>query len=473
MIYGYNGLQAAANGVDPRVQECLLNRAYYHDELVTIFKDVAASDRPSVPTALLSTIINRSVESIFPDEAEIIPPEELVDVVDSLLEETQFYEKLGLIGTEGHVTGTVAIKSVYEQLTKQWTLDIHPAEELIFATDPFNAERIYSVTVRFKYLTDERNVSDGSPKLYWHQERWTDKELLTWPDQIVTEGQLPDYRDEVATVIPHLYGELPLTVIRHKRQLNSPYGQSEITPAMRALARRLAISEAGVDLAGQVISKPMLVRVNDVEQRPIVIKPAGVIDLQGGDTENAQTPSLTALEYQDTPASIFEYQRNLRAKAFSSARVPNPDDELKMRMGATLSAVALKALNQPFIKRTEGLRTQYGKNGVVAHVEKVLRMGKRLSLPEYAPVNELDPASYNLGFTFPPFFEPSIEEVQAEVNLLQSVGLPPETEARRIATLLGIDSEDVIQEMIETAEERQSLGRIDPSLLQPDPNAGA
>lgn len=448
----FTELQAKVFGACHKDQEAFDCRAHYEDDLDHIFKKIEKDDRPTVPAGLCQSIIDRSVSHLFPEGTTArIEDDKLNELLQDINKQTKVLEKLEMIGIEGHVTGTVGLKSVYLPEAQQWTLDIQCVESLHIDHDPLDAEKILAIRIRFRF----KQMEGGLEKEYWYQERWTTIDYTRWLPVPVVPGQVPEFKDDqIDTTVsgPHKYGEIPITIIRHQLVLDSAFGKGEIDSRMKAFSRNLSVSISKTGVADQLIQTPAYVRKNASNKDRISIKPSAVIDIDG-DGDNP--PDFTALEHTQTPESSFKYQEKLKAMAFEAAQVTNPDSEKEMKAGGTVSSVAWKAFNLPFVKKIKKLRIRYGEAGIEAHLEKMLRMGKALSLPEYSAINVEDAASYNVELQYPPFFEPTTTEKQEEVTLYQTADLPPEEQARRIASVLDITDEQIIQDIQSEIEEKK------------------
>lgn len=453
----YSDLDARIYGVDPKDKQAIENWHYYNDDLDHIFKHASHANRPDIPSGLCAEIVDKCVSHLFPEGTTLAPAEDVLqDTVSDLLDQTKLLEKLALIATEGHVGGTVALKSVWllNDLNPRWALDIYSLEAVTVEHDPLDADRIVAIRIRFRY-----EMPDEAGKLteWWWQERWTEAEYTEWLPQRVIKGQVPNFTADMVNAEAsglHSYGEIPITLIQHKLKLNSPYGEPEIDSKMRSYCRALSISVSKSGQADQLIQTPAYVRKNDDAKDNIRITPGAIIDVSSQDGQEAD---LHALEHQDIPEGSREYQRKIRAMAFDAAQVTNPDTEKEMKAGGTVSSVAWKAFNLPFIKKVKQLRVRYGDTGVEAHVEKMLRMGKRLNLPGYESVNVDDLQTYEVQFSYPPFFEPTTEEKMAELYLYKQGNLPAEELARRIAIILDVQDEATIKAIQANIEEERDL----------------
>lgn len=455
----YSELEAKTFGASLKDQEAFKARAYYEDDLDVIFKKVDKDNRPCIPSGLCQSIIDRSVSYLFPEGTTAKIQDEALDkLLQSILQKTKALEKLDMIGVEGHVTGTVGLKSIWLSDEKQWTFDIQCIESLIIDHDPLNAEKISAIRIRFRFIRQE----NGLDKEYWYQEQWTETDYTEWNPIPVVPGQVPEFKPEDINQEksgPHGYGEIPITLICHQLQLDTPLGKGEIDKRMRKFSRALAISLSKTGVADQLIQTPAYVRKNSANKDKITVKPAGVIDV---DTNGEGDPDFGPLEQHEVPESSFKYQDKLKAMAFEAAQVTNPDIEKEMKAGGTISSVAWKAFNLPFMKKIKKLRVRYGEAGVEAHFEKILRMGKALNLPEYGSVNLEDDASYNVELVYPPFFEPTTAEKQEEVTLYQTANLPAEEEAKRVAGVFDITDEALIQAIQDEIEEKKELEKPTP-----------
>lgn len=460
----YSELEAKVFGACQKDQAAFDCRAYYEDDLGHIFKKVDADNRPTIPSGLCQSIIDRSVDHLFPEGTSIKSQDESIDaLVQEIVSSTGLMERLSLIGIEGHVTGTVGLKSVWLPNEQVWTLDIQCLEALHIDHDPLDPEKVLAIRIRFRF----KQVEGGLEKEYWYQERWTVDEYTQWIPIPVVPGQVPEFKDDQRDTTvsgPHEYGEIPITIIRHKLQLDSPFGLGEIDERMKAFSRNLSVSISKTGIADQLIQTPAYIRKNASNKDRISIKAGAVIDVDGDGTN---PPEFNALEHTPTPESSFKYQEKLKAMAFEAAQVTNPDSEKDMKAGGTVSSVAWKAFNLPFVKKIKKLRVRYGEAGVEAHVEKILRMGKALGLPAYSVVNVDDAASYNVELQYPSFFEPTTAEKQEEVTLYQNSDLPADEQARKIAMVLDITDPELILAMQAEIEQKREA-------LQPQPlNMGA
>ena len=457
----YSALEAKVFGISDRDRGAFENRDYYHDNLENIFKDVPKKKRPYVPSGLCSEIINTSVDALFPEETTMaISDQAKQPLLSEILEQTKILKKLKYIATEGHITGTVALKSVYLADQARWTLDVQCLEAIEVDCDPLDPESILSVRLRFRYGV---KTAQGEIEYYWHQERWSEAEYTEWLPQKEVAGKAPDFTEAMVNAEasgPHGYGMIPITIIQHTPHMDTPYGLPMITPVLKAFSRRLAVSLSKLDDSVQLHLTPSYKRINDRYRQVIDFVPGQVYDLEGGDST---PPSLDAIDHGIIGEEPFKYQQALKAKAYEHARVTNPDVEAEMRASGTISSVAWKAFNFKFIKMIKNLRKQYGDLGVEQHIRKILIMGKNLGLPEFAGINPDSLSTYQVELQYPAFFEPTVEEKTAEILLAKEANLPTDELARRIAATLDITRDEIILEIQKNIEnERASL---DPSPL--------
>ncbi len=455
-------LMMSAYGVPERVKAIFENRNYYEDNLKALFFDEPEGDRPHVPSGLIPAIIHKCVSMVLPEGTMVKPKDEAggaAELLAQIVEDMRLDEKLTTIGTEGHVTGTVALKSVWPSDgqgggLQRWTLDILPAEAIEVDHDPLDVEVIQSVRVRFRYEQPER----GEMVRYWWQERWTATEYTEWIAQRDIEGKLPEFTDaniNTETSGPHQYGEIPITLITHGYQLNSPYGESEITPTLKAIARELAIQISKQGINSQFSLNPVIKRINDISGGSIRIKPGAIIDLQG---DGLLQPDMAVVDMGDIPPNSLEYVNRLMAQAYASAQVTNPAVEAEMTTGNGISSVAWKAMNFAFVKKIKRLRIQYGDKGIESHLEKVLRMGHAHGIPGHESINPEDATTYGVQMSYPEFFELTPLEKIELLNLYSMAKLPEADYARRIAMLLDIQDEGEIQAIAQNiADERAAM----------------
>lgn len=458
----YSKTEAQVYGLPVKDQDAFENRHYYEERLKEIFKGVPEDIRPNIPGGLIPSIIDRSVSHIFPEGTQLkTSKEDLADVLKAITDDTQILNKLGFIATEGHITGTVALKSVCLDKTA-WTLDVYPLEAISVEHDPLDASIVQAIRFRFRYVAKV----NGEEKTFWWQERWTAIDYTEWIPQQATEGVMtpPNFTEDNINREAsgsHDYGEIPVTVISHKLQLDSPYGRSEITSQLKAYARALSVSLSKVDVASQLITTPAYKRKNDQNKDRIQIKPGAVIDIDG---DGQLDTDFAPLEHPATPESVFTYQDKIKALAYESCNVTNPDVEKEMRAGGTVSSVAWKAFNFNFIKKVNNLRTRYGVNGVEAHIQKILRMGHALQLPDYSTVIPEDLSTYEVQLVYPPFFEMTDEEKLTRLVLLKQSSLSEQELGQQIAMLHGIDEQEAIDEIISNIENERAL--LEPTQLR-------
>lgn len=457
----YSLLEAQVFGVSANVKTAIDNRHYYEDNLDELFKLLSKDDRPKVPGGLCSAIIDKSIDFLFPEGTKVQSGNDAMQsLLIKILDDTRLIEKLGSIGLEGHIGGTVGLKSIWLKNDKRWTLDIHPVEALEVEHNALDPEEILTIRIRFQY---EAKNAKGETELWWHQERWTAIEYTEWYPQRVTPGKLPDFTDKEINLEasgPHEYGEIPITLITHKLQVDSPYGLPEITDTLKRYCRAYTISLSKVEVAAQLVATPAYKRINDKNKDPISIKPGTVIDIDGdGDLES----DIAALEHPEIQESVFKFQQAVKALAYEHCRVTNPDVEAEMRSGGTISSVAWKAFNQHFISKILRLRVRYGEHGVEAHLKKIFRMGKSYHIPGYDGLDLENPEKDEIEIVYPPFFEPTVDEKVAEIGLYKMASLPAEELGRKIAMVLGIEREEVVLQIISEIEHERDL--LEPTIV--------
>lgn len=439
-------------------------RYYLEDDLTEIFAGRVKSfeNLPTVPAGVIAEIIDKSVSFLFPEGTNVRASDEQAQpAIDELVEQLGLLDQLPNIGREGHIQGTVLLKSNLVEdpggpRQSRWNLEIVPAEHFTLDVDPLDPNKLNSIRIRFKYYAQDEY--SGKIKQFWHQEIWTGEEVLVWNDIEVVSNIVPDFpQSEINRKLSgeHGYPELPFTVVKHSIVNGSPYGEGELTETMKAYARQLNISYHKAGRACQLISEPMYKRVNAVETNPIAIASGTIVNLQSVGSQDADFAAVDPPQLQD---AVFNWQKTLRAKMFDLAQVTNPDIEKEMKAGGTVSSVAFKQFNLPFIKKIEGLRRQYGLRGIEAHLAKLLRMSGELQVLDA-------PADLTVQLQYPSFFDPTPEEQLAELALLKQAYLPPDEMARRVAQMLNIQQSELIDAIQREIEDERAMLKMQTQLI--------
>lgn len=440
---------------DDRCGLAVENRLYYEENLPVLFSNVADPDEvPSTPSGLCAAIVDTLLTQVYPEGMTLtISNDKLEKALKEIEQSTGILDKSENIGLAGFLSGTAGLKSIWDKEAGTWGLDIFTSEHLIIEHDELNPEAIQSIIIRFRFMKAVKQY--GKEEEFWWQEKWTATDYTEWFPERVQEGKEPEFPEDAINQkasTAHKYGEIPITLIQHKLVGNSAYGEPELTRKLKLYDRELTISLSKVGVASQLISTPAYKRINDTVKDDRKLKPATVLDLH---SDGQHQTDFLPIEHPATAESVFEHQNRLKALAYESAQVTNPDLEKDMKAGGTISSVAWKAFNYKFIKKVNRLRVRYGDKGIESHLEKILRMAQALGL-----ISELKPddiTTYEVQIDYPPFFEPTSEEKMQEIGMIRAAGLPVDTEVRMIATVLGIRKEDVILEMIKEAQAKRDM----------------
>lgn len=457
-IYSQNGFTAINGkvlGMPKKDYEAIQRRWYYEEDINNLFKSTPKQDRPVVRGGLTTAIIDKSVGYLFPEGTEIkVPDESLQETVNGLLKSTKILNKLNYIGTEGHVTGTVMLKSTLNE-DNTWNLDIRCLESFYIETDPLNVEKVLSYTIRFRYMEDGKE--------WWYQEKWDDTIFTQWQRQPADGDTVPDFtKAKIIEEVPHNYPELPITIIRHKLCEDDAYGVSEICDTLKEYTRKLTIGLSKMDKASQLALSPMYKNVNNFSDAEVKIRSGSIIDVKGDGDNQADFAPVDTPEIKEGTFKAYEM---LIDRAYELKQVTSPSVEKEMKAGGTVSSVAFKQFNLAFIKKIDALRVRYGDEGIEAHIKKLLLNGKQMSgMTGYETVNPEDPATYDVQMVYPPFFEPTTEEKMSEVFLLKSAYLPAETLAERLAMVLDIQNEDTIKAMAQEIQSERDM--MQPTIIQ-------
>jgi hypothetical protein len=452
-------------------KEVQANRAHMAQDLDYIFQvdkngvAIKREDRPVVPGGLIPSMVDRLVSELFPGTISLgVSDEAYSELLSDVERQLNILKKCPSIAYEGAVTGTVGLKSIYDQVKKKWELDVLPYETLLLEYDTLNPEDVKQVTVRFKTIAMEA----GQEVSYWHQERWTDSDYWVWPVERVAgkDSSGPGFNDtnyDKVNSKPHKYGFLPITVITHKYNIESPYGHAFITPALRQIDKAYTANIDGVAVADQFLSIPTMKRVNDrTKDRVYRIKVGSFYDVQSSDKDSPA--DIAPMTFPPTPESVFTSRTQLKAIAYELTQVINPDMERDMKAGGTQSSKAYRMFYKVFLNLVDTLRLQYGRDGVEFHMQKVLRMSKNLALPQYAAL----PDDIKVSIVYPPVFELDAMEKAQELGVIQQGNLPEADAAQRIAALFDITSQTVIDEIAANITANRAMA--EPGALNNDPN---
>jgi hypothetical protein len=440
-------------GISDDIQEAIRRRDSYHEVMDALFSHLPEDKRPRVPTELIKGVIGKSVNKVFPHGVKFFTENDsLNEKLQDIIDEIDLRAKLFTIGEEGHITGTVALKSIWDDEDEEWIFEIHPREALTLITKENRPEKIIGVRLRYRVESPL-----GSDEFYWYQEEWTENSFTYWPLQREDEGQIPDFTEDKAIVEPNIYEAIPFTIIQHTYKLGSPYGASEISEQLIQLQNELIISRDDTSLSHQMAAKPTKVRINDSRGDQIEDRPGAVVDIF---SENAHAPAdMKLLEYKGVPESVFTAEDRLIDAAHRGRQITSPTQEANLKSGGQLSHVMWQALNQDFVDKYEHLRDNYVTKGVEKHLELMLLIGSRLQTlgktKGYEGINPKDKKTYNVETSFPPAFEMSPQEKREEKTLIESMPYPARLKAEKLANLFGIKDQDIISEMEAIIEQKE------------------
>lgn len=436
-----------------RVPIDTLRRAAFHSVFGTLF-DNADRFPYLVPDKTLKTVIGKLSKNMFP-KGTVIKAE--ADAVEQLLmdiiKHTRLHKKTFKIVQESALMGYSGLRSVYDKELGRWLLEVKPKEYLVVETREGNPEEITAIGM--EWPIERPTGPRGQMQRYWQKERWTLTEYQQWPEQRETPMGKPDFsKIAPASTEPNTYGELPITLIPHYSGSGVPgegVVQEEEILTVKALIRLRHKRHFG-HLQYMDPNPVAINRANPGD--PIDVGIGNVIDIQSVD-ESAQA-DFKLLEYAGMPESVKDEFYDHICALYDAAGLKAPCREEVFKPGTDVAGVALRLLDKDDAEEIDGLR-ENGYSLVLRHLEKILRMGARLNLPDYGGINPDDPETWMISAVFPEFFTPTEQDNTARLLNMKQSYLPAKFMARQIAAMWGIEDEAMITEIERLINEERAM----------------
>lgn len=439
-----------------------LRRAAYHSVFDTLFQSPDPSGYPYVVAdKTLKDVVDRLNNLIFPTGTVFKPTNDaLEELLEGILKQTRFQLKTEKIVEESAVLGYCGLRSVWDADAQAWLYEIKPKEYLIVETPEGKPEQIDAIGLEWPII----RVEKGQARRYWKKERWTLETYEVWREKPEkTSGQKPEFKPEdLESSEPNTYGELPITLVPHYFDPECQ-GFGIVGPEEVLSAKALIRLHHKRHFAHLKYMDPNLVRKNHADKtEKVELSIGAVIDIQQVDEKPVD---LVLLESSGIPESAGdEFYEHVKSIYKAAGLKPPPQHDDTIKTGTNSSGVALRLLDKDDFETIKTLRDN-GYSQVTRHFEKLLRMGARLGLPDYAGINPEDAESYGITVKYPDFFPPTDDEIALKLANFKAANLPANIMAQMIGALFGIEDPAIIKQIADGIDKERDL--LEPTPLIP------
>lgn len=435
-----------------------LMRAAYNNALPALFGGVqaSASGKPmSTPDFSFRNVIRVFRRNVFPKDTVWRITNDASgkqwDAVQDVLATMKFKQKLNYVVEEASLMGYCGLRTVYDNDTAKWYMNVVRKEQLEITKDPKHQEDIIAIGVVW--------YSEEGGKTYAHKEKWTKELFYTWPRKEVGSLGAPKFNDKEASTEPNTYGEIPITIVPH---LYDPWnvGRGALRHDDILAAQSLVELRDKRKRAHLQFMKPPVVRKNhDDVGSPVCLDPDAVIDLTTGEGEHEA--DLFLLESQGVPESAIVEIKEWVDGIYDNAGLTPPSQRENFAAGGVVkSGVALEILTEEEEKTINDLRDD-GYSEVTRHVEKIVRMGLALKGDAATPFASLKTLASApnpfIELVFPAISSPSDADISEKISMLRDSHLSAEEKAKREAQVFGITDEAEIGEIQANWEEAAKI----------------
>lgn len=449
------------DGVFKKQPMDVLRRAAYHNVFDSLFVH-GCDDFPYVtPDKTLEKVIGKVAFNMFPRKTAFTCAEEASNaLLKKVLEQTKFDLKTEPTVKESALMGYCGLRSVWVDDIQKWLLETVQKEYLVIESMPGIPGEIVAIGMEWPVERKEGKAT----RIYWKKERWTKDLYQVWPEKAQPSEGKPEFKPEEAKEEPNNYGEIPYTIIPHMYDAKlhgvGIVGDSEIL-FVKSIIRLRHKRHFG----HLKFMDPNPIRINHSNpDQPLDMGIAKVIDLQQADP-NMPT-DLKLLQFAGMPESVKEEIYDNVKALYEAAGLKAPPPEDVFKAGTDVSGVALRIRDKDDADTIETLRDG-GYSNILRHLEKILRMGATLGLPEFSLINPENPETWTVAANYPDFFAPTDEEITAKLMNMKMADLPPELAGPAIAALFGYEEKDQIDAITQAQIEKKALQEA--AMLDPGP----
>jgi hypothetical protein len=442
-----------------------LRRAAYTCDFDVLFN--MADEFPYVtPDRTCREVIGKLSDNMFPTGTKFQHEDKAVsELLQEIIDRSRIQLKLESVVTESAIMGFCGLRTVWVDELERWIVEVKQKEYLSYETVPGVSDEITAIILEWP---TREEVTPTGKIVYWKKERWTDQVWQQWPEKPEKSGQRPEFKPEDATTQPNNYGEIPITLVPHYYD-SREFGIGVVSVNEILSVKALVRLHHKQHYAHQKYMDPNPIRKNAVSAgEPLDLGIGKVIDVAAGDP--ALPVDLTLLEFQGIPESVDKEKFEHSARLYRAAGMkPPPPESILEKTGQEKTGIAIRMLDKDDAKCIETLRDN-GYSNVIRHMEKMLRMGKRLKLKGYESINPDDHKTYQVIASYPDFFPPTDDDVAIKIANMNAAKLPPSVMAPRIAALFGIEDEaekQAIEAALQKEQDRlemETQAMFDPSV---------
>ncbi|MFI4981996.1 MAG: hypothetical protein ACHQIO_16745, partial [Nevskiales bacterium] len=350
-----------------------------------------------------------------------------------------------------------------EYLTPEWRRDA--PDTLLRVTEKYKVRRAELAELGFEV--------DDDHEWWWFQRIWDDQReiwYLPWPSGEKDRGPVEDQRPDRTTT--HGFGFVPLVWIKNlpgPSATGSPIdGASTFKGAIETqIEIDYQLSQAGRGL--KYSSDPtLLIREPAFAEQQSFTRSAAdaIVVSQGGDAKLLEIGGTAS-------AAVIEYCRALREMALEQVHGNRANAD---KLSAAQSGRALELMHQALIWLADQLRQSYGEDGLLALMQFVVRVSRKIPvLIDAGPMAPI-PDKVKVSLRWPPWFALTGEDMVQQANGLVTLrvgGLISRETGVKIAGET-LDIEDVPAELARIAADEKEIlaGRQIPPTGRTQPGRG-
>lgn len=460
-----------AQMLDEQLKEASLRRAVYENDLPKVFKNWdSTKEKLLTPDTTIQTIIGKFATNIFQNGTYFYTGnQKTTELLNKIIQETKLDQKLSCIVEEACINPFCGIRSVWDEESNQWIIEIKTYEDLEVVLNERQREKVEEIYVCHPI----RKTPEGV--VIWFREKWTDKEYWLWPETPEpTPGKRPVFKDSDAGIIKqeNTFGKIPITLVRYRYDINH-YGKPVIGQTEILIYKNLVRLGNKRVYAHLEHGDPTIYVIDGDENSALIRRGVGgTIVIQSSSEQKAAQVGL--LQMEGLPESFNKNLLDLSSDLYQLHGLTPPGLEEMKQQSDTPSGRALKVRDRSEEATIKELRER-SFCAILYHLEWLLKAGASLRKdPAYKSVNEADETTWKVEAKYPEFFPLTPDEKMAEMQVISESHLSAKAKAEREAQILQVDDDAEVAEIQKNIEAEQdrlntAFGAIDGQPLNDNP----